>query len=264
MLRRVHSVLVCLTLLSAPLFSAAGHGGQAAPARVPVVVELFTSEGCSSCPPADKLLADLDRMQPVPGALIIPLEEHVDYWNSDGWQDPFSSAEFTSRQQLYARHLRLPTPYTPQMIVAGRTDVRGSASRDALAAIAEAAQAPSVEVGLEVTSDASPNSVLHAAVRADSYPADAGESAEACLAITEDDLSSNVSAGENKGRHVEHRAVVRKFIYVDHLKPGKPFTANVSTRIAREWKRENLRVVVFLAGDSTGKIFGAATATVGR
>jgi len=258
---RLRPVLASLAIVSATLISAAG---LAAPARVPVVVELFTSEGCSDCPPADALLAELDRTQPVPGALIIPLEEHVDYWDHQGWRDPFSSAAFTERQVDYARHFRISGPYTPQMVVAGQTEFVGSRSQKARAAIAAAAAVPSVGIDLDISGDAAPNGWLRADIRVNSYPANASENAEAYLAITEDGLASDVSAGENKGRHMEHRAVVRKLISAGKIKAGKPFATRVNERIAREWNGENLRVVVFLEGSSTGRILGAATATVGR
>jgi hypothetical protein len=224
-------------------------------------VELFTSEGCSSCPPADALLAELDRTQPVADALIIPLEEHVDYWNSDGWHDPFSSPAFTSRQEAYARRFGISGPYTPQMVVAGRTEMIGIASREARAAISAAAHAPRAEVSLAVAAGTPPEASLRATIRVDTLPPDIREAAEVFLAITEDGLVSDVSAGENSGRHLEHRGVVRKLSSAGRAKPGRPFVANVDTRIAPGWKRENLHVLVFLEGASTGQILGAATAS---
>src|SRR5437870_9783817 len=106
-----------ITLLAAARLSA-----QVA---APVVVELFTSEGCSSCPPADELLARLEREQPVANARVIALEEHVDYWNQLGWNDRFSNSLFRGRQNDYARFFRTENIYTPQMIVNGQAEFVG-------------------------------------------------------------------------------------------------------------------------------------------
>src|SRR5579862_1102557 len=116
--------------------------------RVPVLIELFTSEGCSDCPPADALLEKLDRSQPVRNAQLVVLSEHVDYWNDIGWKDPYSSHEFSVRQGDYAHRFRLDGPYTPQMVVDGETQFVGSDERRAIETIEGAAKAAKVPVRL--------------------------------------------------------------------------------------------------------------------
>src|SRR5215468_5812047 len=114
--------------------------------RSPVIVELFTSEGCSSCPPADAVLMQLQKTQPGPGAEVITLSEHVDYWNYIGWSDPFSSAAFSARQETYAQAFGTERIYTPQMIVDGQTEFVGSSLDKAREAIAKAARSPKADV----------------------------------------------------------------------------------------------------------------------
>jgi hypothetical protein len=261
---------VLVLFLSVPILS------SLPPPRVPVVVELFTSEGCSDCPPADALLAELDRTQPVPGAQIIPLEEHVDYWNHDGWRDPFSSPQFTERQEEYARRFEISGPYTPQMVVGGRKELVGSASADARAAIAAGARQPQSEVLLNVyivSANEEPpgtrgrvanSDTLRGVVRVPLQYDHRAEPAEIWLAITEDGLASNVSAGENSGRRLEHRAVVRTLVHIGRVEPDKSFTGDANTPIAHAWKRQDLHVVGFLQGAESGKILGAATSRAAR
>lgn len=114
--------------------------------RQAVIVELFTSEGCSSCPSADLLLARLQKEQPVSGVDIVPLSEHVDYWNYIGWKDPFSSEAFTQRQREYARVFQLQSVYTPQMVVSGQMQFVGSEGAQALNSIQKAANLPHASV----------------------------------------------------------------------------------------------------------------------
>src|SRR5438105_14096950 len=113
----------------------------AALAETPVLVELVTSEGCSSCPPADQLLAKLESQQPVAGVRIVALSEHVDYWDRLGWRDPFSSAQFTGRQQEYSQMFHDSGPYTPEMVVDGVAGFVGNQSTDAVKTITQAARA---------------------------------------------------------------------------------------------------------------------------
>jgi hypothetical protein len=150
----------------------------------PVLVELFTSEGCSSCPPADELLTRLEQTQPVGGAQVIALSEHVDYWNRLGWTDPYSSAEFSKRQNDYASALQTDEVYTPQMIVDGRVQFVGSNLNRAREAVDGAAHDPKAVVTVSLASDDNAAASITLAVRVDSLPEVwKGHSAQVLLAI---------------------------------------------------------------------------------
>src|SRR5437879_11342731 len=143
--------LICFSLVTALALvrpQAKASSGTPETTRTPVVVELFTSEGCSSCPPADALLARLDGAQLNGNVQLIALEEHVDYWNDLGWTDPFSSRDWTSRQHVYAGALRNGNPYTPQMVVDGTAEFVGNHSLKAREAIVRAASKAKIPVML--------------------------------------------------------------------------------------------------------------------
>src|SRR4051812_22956864 len=182
------------------LIAALAAAAVAAP--TPVLLELFTSEGCSSCPAADAVLRGLEAQQPVAGALVIALEEHVDYWDNLGWKDPFSSARFTGRQNAYAGWLGRGRIYTPQLVVDGAHELVGSdaaAARDAIAVSAQARK-PS----LQLTEKAGKVTIALEALPA-------GEQAEVHLVVAELGLSTKVERGENEGRTLLHAAVARSF-----------------------------------------------------
>jgi hypothetical protein len=213
-----------------------------------VVVELFTSEGCSSCPPADALLGRLRQESTATNVEVIPLGLHVDYWNFQGWTDRFSSAAYSRRQQKYATKFGIEGPYTPQMVVDGVAEFVGSDAARAHQAIAQAALRPAVaEVQIK------PLSVDKLLVTVHAPTAPAGD---VMLALTEDNLQSKVSAGENGGKELRHSAVVRDLHALGQLHDGN-FEAGIPLKIQRDWKRDDLRVVVFVQ-EPGGKITGAA------
>jgi hypothetical protein len=231
--------------------------------RSPVIVELFTSEGCSSCPPADAVLERLQQTQPVAGAEVIALSEHVDYWNYIGWSDPFSSAAFSARQETYARALgQQDRVYTPQMIVDGQTEFNGSVMNKALEAIAKAARSPKADVRIVIpeTKTQKDNQKVRLNVSVKNVPpVDQGDVAEVILALTEDKLLSNVTRGENSGRKLAHTAVVREMRALGRVDPAtKTFDSEKTLAIADGWKRDDLRVVVFVQERAHRRVLGAA------
>jgi len=231
-----------------------------------VLVELFTSEGCSSCPPADEVMARLAKTQPVPAAEIIALGEHVDYWNRLGWTDPFSSAEFSRRQREYSSAFASDEVYTPQMIVDGETEFVGSNMAKARAAIARAASMPKATVEIGPAEDQGSAShgtnSLKLAISVHHLPATKpSESADVMLALTQDGLSSNVTGGENGGRRLTHDAVVRQLSVIGRINPeeGNSFSAYPVINIPGGWNRKTVHAVVFVQGRSSRRVLGAAS-----
>lgn len=230
---------------------------------VPVLVELFTSEGCSSCPPADEALTRLEQTQPVGGAQIIALGQHVDYWNRLGWTDRFSSAMFSQRQSDYARAFGKDGVYTPQMIVDGQKEFPGGNMNLARRAIDEATKTSkaSIELTRTDTAQAAKTDAVPLQIRVENMPAiSAGDTAEVMLAITESNLRTDVPRGENAGRRLRHASVVRQLNSLGAINPqqGKSFTAAPIINIGKGVKREQLRAVVFVQERLSRRVLGAA------
>ena len=223
--------------------------------KMPVLVELFTSEGCSSCPPADVNLSRIEKAQSFANADVITLSLHVDYWNSLGWQDAYSSPLYSRRQQLYSQALKLDSNYTPQMVVDGRAEFVGSNEEKTDKAIAEAAKNPKANVEISQDTD-------KLKIKLSDVPAH--ENATVFLAVTEDNLASNVKRGENSGRTLEHTSVVRELTSLGML-TAEQKTSEMETvlQIQPAWKRENLKIVVFVQENASRKILGVNRIVLG-
>lgn len=222
----------------------------------PILVELFTSEGCSSCPPADALLQKMDTSQPVDGAKLIVLSEHVDYWDHDGWKDPHSSAALTERQVSYVKSLGLTTPYTPQMIVDGTSEVRANNPEQLNTVLQHAAIIPKVPVRIgEAKFEGSPL-VLETRIEADGYSDK--RSADVYVATVLDRVESQVLHGENGGRHLTHVAVVLEIKKIGKLSKGKSFGENVQLKLKPGTDSKNIRIVAFVQEPGLGRVLGAA------
>lgn len=264
-MRTTIAVATVAALVAAGVWAAAREQGQAAAqpsgaTPVVVVAELFTSEGCSSCPPADDLLAELLSTQPVPGVTIVGLSEHVDYWDRLGWRDPFSSPRFTERQTEYdGRVSGGGRIYTPQIVVDGRVEVLGSDRGAVLRAIAAAAREPRAGVTMTVT-PSGPR--VQVAVSASAPPGlEWREPADLLVALVEDGLVTSVKRGENEGRTLRHSAVTRRLDRAGTWKTAStPLDVTTTLRLDDDWNRARLRVVALLQERQRRRIVGAAAA----
>ena len=223
----------------------------------PVLVELFTSEGCSSCPPADALLAQLDATQTGPGAReVIVLSEHVTYWNHDGWHDPFSSETFTNRQNEYGTRFGLSSVYTPQVVVDGAQELVGSDRVKLVRAIQAASSQPKIPITLENVQWSGGSVTAQVSAQPD------GRSATLVAALADDSDQSSVLHGENQGRNLRHVAVVRTLVEARKIKgplAQQPIQVDLPPGVQPQHK---MRLIVFLADNRNGHILGAAMQTL--
>ena len=213
-----------------------------------VLVELFTSEGCSSCPAAERVLSKLETKQPFKNAQIITLALHVDYWNYMGWKDRFSSSLYTQRQRVYDRKFRTGAIYTPQMVVDGSKQFVGSNIKKAEKAINKAAREKKAKIDISLTDRKLGVSISNIPDHKD---------ASVYLAITEDHLKSNVRGGENAGKKLRHVSVVRSLTGIGRIaEVAKSFETQATLQIKKDWKKKNLKVVLFIQENQSRKILG--------
>jgi len=229
--------------------------GRPAPA---VLVELFTSQGCSSCPPADRLLARLGAEE---GLRIVPLAFHVDYWNHAGWSDPFSRHAWSARQEAYVRRFALPAEYTPQAVVDGEAQLVASREADLRAAIAAAAARPAAAISL--AAERRDRKVLVTA-RVDRPATIASRRLDLMFALFEKGLDTKVGGGENGGQVLHDEYVVRSLDRGAKLESASPQPTehSISLRLDRGWDASRLGVAAFLQDPKTLEIFGASAVPV--
>ncbi len=230
----------------------------------PVVVELFTSQGCSSCPPADRLLTRLGE-DPKLAARVFPLAYHVDYWNYIGWTDPFSSPRWSERQRSYARAFGSNQVYTPQLVVGGTADCVGSQTNEVYGKIRQALARPEAgRVELRLAPGSGPNELQ--AIAGVSLTRDVSGELELWVALYQKDLTTSVARGENASRTLHDDYVVRRLVRAFSLAGGAGAhgSGRVSLALDPSWKRSDLGVVAFLQDPASRAIVGAARATLER
>jgi hypothetical protein len=251
-MKKTLSILVLAGCFAATLWAA---DNKTPP--VPVLIELFTSEGCSSCPPADAWLQQLDLAQPITGAQLIVLSEHVDYWNHDGWKDPFSSALVTQRQEDYERAFRLDSAFTPQIVVNGSVNLKLGDSQQIKQTFLQAAGVSTIRVTISGVSIAAGDPAsLHANVMLDANRAE--RSADIYAAVALSHAESQVLKGENGGKRLMHVAVVQELIKIGRLEKGKTFNRPIDIKLKPGTDPKNIRLIVFAQEPGPGKVLGAA------
>ena len=219
--------------------------------NTPVLLELFTSLGCSSCPPADKLLAEIDRQQPIPGVRLIVLSEHVDYWNTLYWSDPFSSVEYTERQQAYDSRFGVEA-YTPQLVIDGATALVGSDWPKTADAIQRLLRGPRIPVRVTATRDSGKVRLEIAA-----GPNPTAYKAIVFLALARNRAEAHVGGGENAGRDLSEVAVAYSIKQLGKIDAESAFSKALSIELPSKSQTGDLRVIAFVRKSDTMQVIGA-------
>ena len=248
------SVGALITLL---VSSITGQGWAAAQSHA-VLVELFTSEGCSSCPPADALLRQLDGKITSSGQLIVGISEHVTYWNNLGWTDPFSASDYTDRQNSYGSRFHLDSVYTPQMVVNGEQQVLGSDRNAVLRAVQETDHPGALSVHIESAAISSDSLVVTYSIRGITP-----EHGVDLFAVVADDVAeSQVRRGENSGRNLIHASVARSIMRIGSVK-GTPAPKNTVRVPMGNGPRSSARhLVLFVQSAHLGRVLSVDTSAL--
>ncbi len=215
------------------------------------LVELYTSEGCSSCPPADQLLSRLQK-DLGSSAQVVPLSLHVGYWDSLGWTDRFAQERFARRQAWLVRVHGQRTVYTPQFFVAG---TEPPPRRTSLADTVQRLNTTPATAAIRLRGALSADGILTLDANATANAVD--DDTALYLAITENGLQSRVRAGENRGAILAHDHVVREWLGPFPLRDGA-IQVRREIRLASDWRRERLELVAFVQNERTGAVLQAA------
>lgn len=232
-----------------------GHINAQNSSKRPVIVEVFTAEGCAACPAAEKYFEELLARQPLAGTEIIGLAEHVDYWNQLGWVDRFANAQFSNRQKYYAAFFNRREIFTPQLIVDGTREIKLKDKDKILDGTVQAV--PKGKIDLKILSQL--NNIGKLQIKITELPAiPAKDRAAIVIGLTEDDLDSNVAAGENAGRRLQHRAVVRFLKTVAEVTDSSEKNLSVEIPLSAEWQLNKSGIVVFVQQVESRRITAAA------
>jgi hypothetical protein len=256
MLNAMGRIALAMVMLLAPAWLA---GAQSNAGRIPVLAELFTSQGCNSCPPADRILEMLAQEPPIDGVDVIIMSEHVTYWDHQGWRDPFGSSTFTSRQQMYGTRFGLDSIFTPQLVIDGSHQIVGTDIAGLKTALAKAAAQPKPQLTVELRESTAQRIV--AVASGPGLTAAAGGS-ELLWAVTEDDLVVDVKRGENARRTLRHSGVVRRLITQKIRETGSATSPPIEIPLRPEWRRDRLRVLAFVQSASSRQVLSVASVSV--
>ncbi len=261
-------IFLSLALLARGAFGASGDPGPAppAPSRQEIVLELFTSQGCSSCPPADELLWRLSNDTSV-APYIIPLAYHIDYWDGPAWKDPFSQHAFSERQEAYEKALHVANMYSPQLVVDGKAECVGSNEQRVRTEIADARNAaPATDVSLQIQPDTGKNRAARLSYTVRITDDLHSDSADIMAAIFEGNRITSVTGGENAGRMLNNDFIARSLQKIGSIsgRRGASVTNQAVLPLSPEWDEGNLGVVIFIQDPASLAIHGAASQMLHR